>query len=782
MTKRLFFATILFQIFTFCSAQDKFYVAVNGNDNNAGTLAKPLKTLQAALAKVAAAKENKIAIYLRAGRYSPAKTIELTPELLNNRQLTISAYNNEAVTITGSLKITPQWKTYKGNILQATIGTGLSIDQLFCNGKALPMARYPNYDSSARVFNGTAADAISPQKVKNWADPTGGYVHAIHNAEWGDFHYLIKGKIGDSLVLEGGWQNNRPAPMHREYRFVENIFEELDAPGEWYYNSRAGILYLYPPKGVNTSNALFERSVLEDIIKIKGTEQDPAQNIIINGITFTGTNRTFMSKKEPLLRSDWTVYRSGAILTEGAKNITISNCVFTGLGGNAIFMSQFNRNINCEHNYIHHIGANAFAFVGDAGAVRSPSFRYEQFVSIEKMDMTPGPKTNNYPAQCRVYDNLIHDIGTIEKQVAGVEIDIAMDITASHNTIYNTPRAGVNIGDGCFGGHIIEFNDVFNTVQETGDHGAFNSWGRDRFWLPGIIDVNKLVDQYPNLPLLDVIKPITLRNNRFHCEHGWDIDLDDGSTNFKIYNNVCLNGGLKLREGFYRTVENNIIVNNTFHPHVWYSKSMDVFAHNIVTSEYAPIRVSVWGKMVDSNFFVQKAALLAAQKNKTDFHSLQGDPQFINAAAGDFRVKPGSKALTIGFKNFPMNEFGVVSSGLKSKAAKPRIVAVRTLEMAKTGTTTEWFGAIIKNVETLGEQSASGLSDRNGILVVSVTPGSVSERNGLAPGDVIRKINGKEVSNVAEMLTALQVVMWQGGAEANVWHNQQSKDMRIRLR
>ena len=782
MIKRVFFATIFFQIFTFCSAQDKFYIAVNGNDNNAGTLTKPFKTLQAALAKVATAKENKIAIYLRAGRYSPAKTIELTPELLNNRQLTISAYNNEAVTITGSIKIIPQWKTYKGNILQAPIGRGLSIDQLFCNGKVLPMARYPNYDASARVFNGTSADAISPQKVKNWADPTGGYVHAIHNAEWGDFHYLIKGKIGDSLVLEGGWQNNRPAPMHREYRFVENIFEELDAPGEWYYNSQAGILYLYPPKGVNTSTALFERSVLEDIIQIKGSEQNPAKNIIINGITFTGTSRTFMSKKEPILRSDWTVYRSGAILTDGATNITISNCVFTGLGGNAVFISQFNRNINCDHNYIHNIRANAFAFVGDAGAVRSPSFRYEQFVSIEKMDMTPGPKTNNYPTQCRVYDNLVHDIGTIEKQVAGVEIDIAMDITASHNTIYNTPRAGVNIGDGCFGGHVIEFNDVFNTVQETGDHGAFNSWGRDRFWLPGINDVNKLVDQYPNLPLLDVIKPITIRNNRFHCEHGWDIDLDDGSTNFKIYNNVCLNGGLKLREGFYRTVENNIIVNNTFHPHVWYSKSMDVFAHNIVTSEYAPIRVPVWGKMVDSNFFIQKAALLAAQKNKTDFNSLQGDPQFVNAAAGDFRVKPSSKALTIGFKNFPMNEFGVVSSALKSKAAKPRIVAVRTLEMAKKGATTEWFGAIIKNVETLGEQSASGLSDKNGILIVSVTPGSVSERNGLAPGDVIRKINGKEVSNVAEMLTALQAVMWQGGAEANVWHNQQSKDMRIRLR
>jgi hypothetical protein len=65
-----------------------------------------------------------------------------------------------------------------------------------------------------------------------------------------------------------------------------------------------------------------------------------------------------------------------------------------------------------------------------------------------------------------------------------------------------------------------------------------------------------------------VVKPIILRNNRFRCDHGWDIDLEDGSSNYLIYNNLCLNGGIKLREGVSRVVENNIMVNNTFHPHV----------------------------------------------------------------------------------------------------------------------------------------------------------------------------------------------------------------------
>jgi hypothetical protein len=67
---------------------------------------------------------------------------------------------------------------------------------------------------------------------------------------------------------------------------------------------------------------------------------------------------------------------------------------------------------------------------------------------------------------------------------------MAQDITVRHCSIYDVPRAGINIGDGCWGGHVIEFCDIFDTVKETGDHGSFNSWGRDRYWgLRGVPEV-----------------------------------------------------------------------------------------------------------------------------------------------------------------------------------------------------------------------------------------------------------------------------------------------------
>lgn len=103
--------------------------------------------------------------------------------------------------------------------------------------------------------------------------------------------------------------------------------------------------------------------------------------------------------------------------------------------------------------------------------------------------------------------------------------------------------------------------------------------------------MDSITTAHPELILLDAQQTTIIRNNRFRCDHGWDIDLDDGSSNYHIYNNVMLNGGLKFREGFKRKAENNIMVNNSFHPHAWFKNSDDYFTRNIVMAPYAPYEI-----------------------------------------------------------------------------------------------------------------------------------------------------------------------------------------------
>jgi hypothetical protein len=94
-----------------------------------------------------------------------------------------------------------------------------------------------------------------------------------------------------------------------------------------------------------------------------------------------------------------------------------------------------------------------------------------------------------------------------------------------------------------------------------------------------------------------------LRNNRWRCDHGWDIDLDDGSSYYFISNNLCLHGGIKNREGYGRVVENNIMVGAGLDPHVWLETGGDIFRHNIVWRDYRPALMPSppWGRIMDRN-------------------------------------------------------------------------------------------------------------------------------------------------------------------------------------
>jgi hypothetical protein len=776
MQKCIFSLLLLFLSLTASPQTRQIFVSATGSHQATGDVKHPFKTIERALLHANRYKGEHVEILIRGGRYYLDSTIILRQADVLPSALLVSAYRNEKVIISAGHRLCLKWKPYRNGIYQAQVPTDANFERLYVNGKLQVLARYPNYDSAARVFHGTAADAIAPERVRKWKNPVGGYMHALHAGEWGGFHYRVTGVDSNgNLQLAGGWQNNRPAPMHKEFRFVENIFEELDAPGEWYLDRKEKTLYYYPPRGVDLPTAAIEVSHLKNSIELHGTAEKPLTNIELKGLTFLHNERTFMDTKEPLLRSDWTIYRGGALLFEGTENCKVTACDFTGLGGNAMMFSDYNKQDTISGCLVEYIGANAVCFVGDPRAVRSPLFSYESSLPYQQLDQTPGPLTNNYPQECVVTDNLFHNLGEIEKQATGVEIEMSSAILVLHNSIYNTPRAGINIGDGCWGGHILAYNDVFNTVLETGDHGAFNSWGRDRYWSADRAYMDSLVAVHPELILLDAQKQNTIHDNRFRCDHGWDIDLDDGSTNYHIYNNVCLNGGLKLREGFYRLVENNILVNNSFHPHVWFKNSGDLFEHNIVMKPYFPIQIQFWGRNIDRNLFPDTAALNTARSSGTDANSAAGPPLFINPAIGNYDVAKNSPALALGFRNFPMDDFGVTSPRMRKLAMQAPIPAL--IDQPKAPGKSEivsFLGGKIKNVEGLGERSSFGLPDETGVIVVAAPPKSPLYNLGIRENDVIVGAQQQPVKDIKTLLAIHQSITRKDKIEWRIIRSQQS--------
>ena len=779
----LFF--FILNLFWISFAQERtIYVSTEGEKINSGTKESPLPDIQSALSLAKKLrnkdKKTKILIHISSGIYRLKTPIKIDSQLNN---IKIIGEGSDKVTIKGSQPISVKWKKHKGSILVTKISGNTHFDQIFINNKAQILARYPNYDENTGHWQGYAADAISQERVRSWKNPKGAIVHAMHSGEWGDFHYVISDvKKNGEVTLAGGNQNNRPSKLHDTYRMVENVFEELDSPGEWFFDKPNNLLYYWPTNDMNMENSLVEGVFLKNLIEIKGSIHNPVKEISIKGIRFEHSQRTFMEEYEPLLRSDWKMYRGGAVFLENTENIQILDCEFTNLGGNVIFVSKYNRNVRIAGNHIHDCGASGISFVGDPGAVRSPSFQYREYIPLDKMDKVSGPLNNNYPAESIADNNLIYRTGRIEKQTAGVQISMAMDITVSHNSIYDVPRAGINISDGTWGGHIIAYNDVFNTVLETSDHGSFNSWGRDRFWHPKRFVLDKMVAENPEMPKWDAIHTTTIRNNRFRCDHGWDIDLDDGSSNYHVYNNLCLNGGIKLREGFYRTVENNIMVNNSFHPHVWFAQSEDIFIRNIVMTKYRDVQVKQWGKEVDYNLFPDKEALEFAQSKDIDTHSKYGNPLFIAPEKGNFIVSKESPALTLGFKNFSMNDFGVQDPILKAIAKTPEIPPVWSISIGNNKEDIKefkWLGARLKNIETLAERSAFGLNKTAGVLIQGIDKNSILKSSGLQTGDVIISGEGQKINTIEDLLKIYQGSNWKGKLNMDIFRNQKKQTLLV---
>ncbi len=389
---------------------DTYYVDPNGADTNTGSIEQPFRSLARAQQEIRQHPQRgkrPLTVSLRAGTHYLDDTLVFTADDSGaaDAPVTYAAQAGEQAVVSGGRRLELTWEPDRDGMFRARTPAGSAIDELFVNGARQHMARYPNHDPAILPYHGYAADAFSPQRAARWADPAGGYIHAMHVHRWGGYHYRITGKNADGTVAyEGGWQNNRQLGMHKQYRFVENIFEELDAPGEWFHDARTQTLYFYPPPGLDLAGATIEVTRLRHLVEFRGDQANPVRHLHLQGLIFRHARRTFMETREPLLRSDWTIYRGGAVLFDGAEDCVIADCEFDQVGGNAVFVNNYNRRVTVRGTHIHGVGASAVCFVGDPAAVRNPLFEYGQRQSYADIDQTPGPKTDNYPADCVVED------------------------------------------------------------------------------------------------------------------------------------------------------------------------------------------------------------------------------------------------------------------------------------------------------------------------------------------------------------------------------------------
>ena len=689
-----------------------FYVATDGNDSWSGRLPTPradrtdgpfatLVRARDAVRKLKATVGLKapLTVMVRGGKYFLEHTLVLNEEDSGTREcpITCTAYPGEAPILSGGRRLTG-WKPYKGKVLQCdapgTKGGKWKFRQLFLNGERQIRARYPNFDPDNPLYGGWAhiegpAEEGSAVALKykpgtfprRWARPAEGEVYIWPYLEWGDTCIIPIRSINERtriITLAHRTKNFDVPPWFYPTHFkpgnrfrVENLLEELDQPGEWCLDSEDGVLYFWPPCD-NVEDAEVVAPRLGRLLDLR------AAWVMLSGFTFTET--TYAGDNFHPADVDGTgamaaetgwKYCDEAIHLERAEHCIIERNRIRAVGGNGIYLKYYNgRNAIC-HNEISFAGACGVSLAGGR---------------VLKLQEKP-----EHPLCNKVTDNEIHRCGFFNKYAAGVFLGRSEANVIAHNDIHDLPHHAINLGNDGYGRNIIEYNRIQRAALETHDTGAINCWmeaERDGERSGHVIRCNYVAD--------------TGRPGG----SAFGIYLDNETSNCFVYGNILVRNeaaGIMMK-GKNNVIENNIIIGgrvqlriaaNWFLDHFLLSHR---FCRNILvatdthedaafyfnyltrdslralaqcdenlffnsTGKEARIRI-VWGSNArqgaDADRTRENVSLDEWQyRTGFDAHSLVGDPLFVDPERDDYRLKPESPALKLGFQAIDMTAIGI---------------------------------------------------------------------------------------------------------------------------
>jgi hypothetical protein len=336
---------------------------------------------------------------------------------------------------------------------------------------------------------GMAVGAALPHQP--YADPRGAVVQAWHPKHWASRMYNVsdyafaKGS-GAFSFNRGGWQDARGSSDAGDL-YVENIEEELDAPGEWFFDPRTSSLFFYwNGTGGPDGSVVVISSAAQVLLNATGSQAAPVRNVALRGLGFRDTAYTYFEPHAMPSAGDWALARTAALFFEGTEGASVVGCVFERLDGHAVMLSGFSRNASVADNEMAWLGASGVVLWGRTSG--DP-------VGLDGWDGSGGDQ----PRYTSVARNFVHEVGVWQKQSSLFFQAKSSDSVVEGNIFFNGPRAALNLNDGFGGGNLITRNVLLNTCRESGDHGPF-------------VRFEPSCKESPPNPLLRTAHPLPLRS------------------------------------------------------------------------------------------------------------------------------------------------------------------------------------------------------------------------------------------------------------------------------
>lgn len=649
----------------------KLYVSPSGNDAWSGRARTrflhplgnngPFATIQRARDEIRALRKagqtlpEGAVIELQAGTYTFASPFELTAEDsgIDGGPIVYCARKGKNVRIVGGAIIpsltgvsdeatlAALTEEAKAHVLEADLSALGITDygspnptahgcEVFYGATPMILARWPNQgfthvkgvtEEQGKTSHGKKGSKVGKlfydnKRVERWTHEPAPWVNGFWFWDWAEQAHPISKIDPEKGLIELEKPYHHYGYRKGQWFYGFNLLCELDTPGEYYIDRTSGKLYLWPPEGVSKKDTP-RISVLPHAI----TTQD-ASYITFRGLTIEALRNT-------------------AIIVKGGTGNRIEACTIRNTGNRAVEVSG---------------GTGHTVFGCDIYDTANGS-----------VTLSGGDRKTLTPARHLLENCWIRRYGRLKRTFCTSVSLQGVGQTARRNLIHDAPYIAI-----WFGGndHVIELNEIHSVCREANDSGAIYA-GRD--WS---------------------MRGTTIRHNFIHDVVGFEgrgcngIYLDDMFSGTEVTGNIVTRvpRAFLIGGGRDNILTNNVIVDCKYGMHIdaralgWAKKSVPTTMTTRLKA--MPYESDLWkkrfpklpstltdepgcpkGNIVARNIAVNttfdRMCPQAEKYGEIGENLIDEDPLFVAPERDDYRLKPQSPALAIGFIPIPIERIGV---------------------------------------------------------------------------------------------------------------------------
>ncbi|MBR2271149.1 MAG: carbohydrate-binding protein, partial [Fibrobacter sp.] len=517
-----------------------------------------------------------IEVILREGTYVLPSTVNFTEADggKDGHYVRYKAADGEKPLITGGMQITGWTIHDEANNIWKAEGVDGRFRQLYVNNRKAVRACFPNVIAANEKGNGGFDhDFVRLTKVDSSGrafDVSADYVKNIKNIEDVEIHLMIAWSENilrlEKAQVSGGTAKlipkdpERTKLFHRAYPmlgtafmsdppkqqvfYLENSYDLIDAPGEWYLDEKNQTLYYKPREGESMATAHVVAPRLNTLFSVLGKDtKNKVGYMSFEGLTFAHSNYTRPSEEgfldlqaanfnvdvlpdpgrgnwEKLNSNKYLLWRpDAAFRVENAHHFLVQGNVFSQIAATGLdFVSGTNDDM---------IQGNAFFEIGAAGIMLGKF--YQDSTTEIHIAYNPSDK-DEISTRDTVKNNLVTNVTNEHQGAVGIGAGYPRYVVIEHNEVSYTYYSGISIGFGW-------------TKQQTAMTNNHVNWNE-------IHHIARLLcDSGPIYTLSNQGTGSEIQHNYIH-DNGtskwadyWNVPiyLDEGSSGFTVKENVFKN-------------------------------------------------------------------------------------------------------------------------------------------------------------------------------------------------------------------------------------------------